>query len=469
MVRVFCLSAILLSTVAISAQPTWIAMQNDNFRVYSTARERETRDALDQFERVRGFFIQLTGTPPGKPVPVSVVIFGSEKEYQPYRLNEFATAYYSSLSDRDLIVVGKLDEESSRVASHEYTHLVFRQEGYSLPPWLNEGMAELFSTLRATGADTEFGDALPERLKELQRETWVPLETILAVDQQSPYYNEKKQAGSFYDQSWALVHMLATTDKYRPKFWDIVKAINDGTPSVQALETAYSMPLARLETELQHYISGSRFNKLRITIKLGDTDNLKSEPADMFDVHEALAELLIGQEGKQAEARDRFEELAREDAKRPEPWANLGYLAWREGKPGEAAQRFGRAFDLGSRSPRLLLNFAQLAHQDKPEDCTAALMALLDLEPKNLDARLLLTQLQVQQGQFPEALVTAGSISVVRTAEQRDILLYLRAYTAMRVGDMSVARTQAQELKRVSSAQNMQQRADDILRISNRR
>jgi Tfp pilus assembly protein PilF len=316
------------------------------------------------------------------------------------------------------------------------------------------------------GNDTEFGDVLPGRLQDLSRDTWVPMETILAADHTSPYYNESKQAGSLYNQSWAFVHMLATTGKYRHRFWDVVKAVSTGTPSVQALESAYAMPFAALETELKSYIRGNTFNKLRVKIKLVDTDKLTSQPAEMFDVREVQAELLMGLQGRQDEARTRFEELAREDAGRPEPWANLGYLAWRDGKPGEAAEHFAKAFELGSRSPRLLLNYAQLAGRDKPESSVAALTALLELEPKNLEARLVLANLQMSQGQFSEALATTRPIVSVTTAEQRDGLLYLRAFAAMRLGDVAQARTFAEELMKVSSSADFQSRADEILRHS---
>jgi hypothetical protein len=123
----------LLCAATLSAQPKWIQMQNENFRVYSSASERDTRAALNQFERVRGFFLQFSGAPPPDPVPISIVIFGTEMEYLPYRLNETAVAYYSSQSDRDFIVIGKLGEQSSSIATQAYTHLVLTHGGYRLP------------------------------------------------------------------------------------------------------------------------------------------------------------------------------------------------------------------------------------------------------------------------------------------------------------------------------------------------
>jgi Flp pilus assembly protein TadD len=458
--------ALLLSTAANAREPTWITMQNENFRVYSTASERATRDVLNQFERVRGFFMQVTGVVPDKSAPISVVIFGSEKEYQPYRLNAYATAYYSSYSDRDFIVVGQLGEQSSQIATHEYTHLVFGHAGFSLPPWLNEGLAEFYSTLRPAGADTEFGDVLLGRLQALNRVPWVPMETILAADQNSPYYNETKQAGSLYDQSWAFVHMLATSEKYRPKFWEVVKLVNDGTPSVQALETVYGVPFAQLESALKSYVRGDNFYKLKVKIKLDATEKLTAQPADLFDVREAQADLLMGLRDRQAEARTRLEQLTHEDATRPGPWASLGYLAWRDGNTSEAAEHFGKAFELGNRNPRLLLNFAQLAWQDKPESAAAALTALLELEPKNVDARLVLATIQMSKHQFSDALETARPIKAVRTEEQRDDLLYLRAFASMGLGDKEKARALAEQLKKVSTSPQMQSQADDILRFA---
>jgi Flp pilus assembly protein TadD len=457
----------LLCAATLSAQPKWITMQNENFLVYSSANERDTRDLLNSLERVRGFFIQFTGATPAKPVPISVVIFGTEKEYQAYRFNEFAVAYYAGQSDRDFIVVGKLGEQSSQIATHEYTHLVFRHAGYNLPPWLNEGIADLFSTLRPLGGDTEFGNTLLGRLQALTRDSWVPMQTILAADQASPYYNESKKAGNLYNQSWALVHMLATRNEYRFKFWDLLKIVRDGTPSVQALEQLYGVPFAKLESELRSYVRGSSFNKLVVKLKLDGTEKLKGQSADMFEVREAQAELLMGLPGKQGEARARFEELTREDAKHNEPWANLGYLAWRDGKVADATENFAKAFELGNRSPRLLLDFSRLALRDKPESASAALTALLELEPQNFDARLTLANLQVSQRQYTAALATVRAVTSVKTAEQRDRVLYLRAFAAMQSGDLVEAKARAEELKRNSTADEYTSRADNMLRFLN--
>lgn len=469
MLRLSLILTVLLPASVIFAQPEWITIQNKNFRVYSSAGERATRNALSQLERIRGFFVQFTGITSDRSVPISVVMFGSEKEYLPYRLNAFAVAYYSNHSGRDLIVMGKLGAQSSQIAAHEYTHLVYRQAGYSLPPWLSEGLAELYSTLQPMGDDTEFGAVLIGRLQALHREPWVPMQIILAADAASPYYNETEQAGSLYNQGWALVHMLATTEQYRAKFPEVVQAINNGMPSGQALELAYGMPLAKLENALRYYIQGNTFRKLRAKIKLESIEKLTAQPADPFEVREVQADLLLGHRDREVEAHTRLEELAREAPGRPQPRVSLGYLAWRNGKPDEAVEHFATAFELGNRSPRMLLDFARLARRDKPESAAVALRTLLEMEPKNLDASFLLADLQMSQGQYSAAMATTREIASVRTTEERDNLLYMRAFAAMQLGKLTDARTLAKELKQVATSPHFQLKADEILRLADQR
>src|SRR5579862_1601840 len=105
----------LLSSENAHSESKWIRMQSPNFDAYSSAGERETRDALRDFERVRDFFLQASQREIPKPVPVYVVVFGSEKEYAPYRFNEAATAYYFGGTDRDYIVIGRTGDEAARV------------------------------------------------------------------------------------------------------------------------------------------------------------------------------------------------------------------------------------------------------------------------------------------------------------------------------------------------------------------
>jgi hypothetical protein len=209
-----------------AADSRWIRLKSDNFELYSGGNVRSARDTLKEFEQVRGFFIQASGGHSGKSAPVRLVAFGSAKEYEPYRINEFAIAYYHQTADRDYIVMSRGGADTFPIAVHEYVHLLVRHGGLHLPPWMNEGLAELYSTLRPMGDKILVGDLIAGRHQALLQEKWVPLQLILTVDQHSPYYNEKNKAGNFYNESWALTHMLYFRAEYRPKFSQLLRSIS---------------------------------------------------------------------------------------------------------------------------------------------------------------------------------------------------------------------------------------------------
>lgn len=457
----------LVASFAAQAQPKWTYMRNDHFHLYSSANERDTRATLEYFEKVRSFFLQMTGAPPANPVPVYIVAFNSEKEYAPFRFNEFALAYYASFSDRDYIVLGKTGEQTAAVVTHEYAHLVLKHAGFRLPPWLNEGLAEFFSTLRTIGSDIEYGAPILGRLQALSRERWVPLATLLDADHDSPYYNEKARAGSLYNQSWALVQFLATSPGHFQRFWPLVQEIQNGTPSIQAIERIYQQPLAKIENDLKFHIRSDNFRVFRKKMQVEGMEELKGQPANPFDVRAVQADLLLGLPGKRSEARARFEELSREDAQRPEPAIGLGYLAWMDGQQDVAVEHFARAFDLGARSPKLLWDFGRLAGAARPEQATAALIQFTQLEPTNSEALLTLANLYLARRMSAEALATALQIKSVKTVDERDRVLLVRATAALMAGERAEARARADELKRLTANPAFSSRADELLRYLN--
>src|SRR5437879_9585622 len=101
----FTCAGILVLNFAAAADVRWIRMQSANFDVYSTASEKNARETLQLFERVRNFFEQASGTVSKPYPPVRIIAFASKKEYDPYRPNEFATAYYHQSAGRDYIVM----------------------------------------------------------------------------------------------------------------------------------------------------------------------------------------------------------------------------------------------------------------------------------------------------------------------------------------------------------------------------
>ena len=453
----------LLSAAALRAESKWIHMQDQDFQVYSEANESNTRTALNYFERVRAFFLQMTGKTPTNPLPVYVILFDSAKSYEPYKLKEFALAYYAPGADRDYIVMGKTGEQTAQAATHEYVHLIARHGGMRLPLWMNEGIAELYSTLHPLGDSIEFGAVIPGRVVALTAEKWVPLATILTADEASPYYNETNKAGNLYNEGWALVQFLATSIEYRPGFDRLLQTVAEGVPSIEALEKIYGRPLSKIEQDLRLYITSGSYRKLVIRMKLDNSkEKIAAEPANMFDVRLALAHL-----NKKEDPRTRLEELSREDPKRPESWAGLGYLAWRAGDTKLALDQFAKAYELGDHSRKLLADYGRLAERDRPQEALRVLTELLRLQPDDLDSRIELAFAQMNASQAKEALVTIKDVTKVNV-QQAQRLFYVVAEAQLRLGDRVEARTTATRLQQVASEQGYKDRAADMLRYLDR-
>src|SRR5579862_6035666 len=109
----------------LSAAEQWLRIGSPNFELYTTAGEKKGREAILYFEQVRGLFQRLAKSKNGGPAtPVRIIAFDSEKGYKPYRINDFATAYYLGARERDYIVMRSIAPENYPVAIHEYFHLI---------------------------------------------------------------------------------------------------------------------------------------------------------------------------------------------------------------------------------------------------------------------------------------------------------------------------------------------------------
>jgi tetratricopeptide (TPR) repeat protein len=447
-----------------AAETRWIRIASSNFDMYTTAGERSARATLQYFEQVRSFFAQTMPHPLEESVRVRIVAFNSLKEYEPYRLNEFATAYYHSTADHDYIVMSHTGAETFPTAIHEYVHLVVQHSKLKFPPWLNEGIAELYSTLKPMGDKILVGSLIAGRHQALLQDKWVPLATIMAAGHDSPYYNEKNKAGNLYNEGWALTHMLALSPEYRPKFSEILRSISGGTPSADALEQIYSKPMNKIENDLLVYLRGGRFQGVLIPAKLEKIgDDLDAEPADVFDLRLLLADV-ADRPSREDATRKAFEELAAQNPNRAEVYIALAYLDWRQKRSSDALEHFAKAFELGSRNPRMLWDYGRMTESADAAKSIEALRELLRLEPERLDVHLELASMQLRSHAPKEALQSLVPVKKV-TPEDAPRVLTLLAYANLEAGDRVMARNAAEQLKKVSTTIEERSQADRILQF----
>jgi tetratricopeptide (TPR) repeat protein len=449
----------------LSAPEQWIKIETPHFELYTTAGEKKGREAILYFEQVRSFFLQSSPSKHAPEFPVRIVAFRSESQYKPYRMNESAVAYYAPGRDRDYIVMQDISSEHYPAAIHEYTHLIVKHAGLKLPVWLNEGWADLYSSLAPKGNKAEVGVLLPGRIQTLLTGKWLPLETLAAVDHNSAMYNERDKAGIFYAQSWLLVHMLYLSPDYRPKFTQFVLALANGQDTAQSFQSVYGKGLKAVSNDLDLYIKSDRFYAVLFDVKL---EKSAEDPrvSDVTALDSGLLQAdLLSMVNKPEEARRAYGQLANDNPSSPEVQESLGYLEWRAGNREPARQDFARAFAAGTKSAQMCYDYAMLESQTTAGGKAAIpiLRRAVELKPDYVAARLQLGLLLANQQSYSDALEQLHQIHKV-DPEQAPTYFLALAYSDLNTGHKDEARQNAETAKKWAKAPAETDQADSLLR-----
>jgi tetratricopeptide (TPR) repeat protein len=449
-----------LPLISPAAGDQWIRLNTPHFEMYTSAGEGKGREAILYFEQVRSFFLLASPSKHVPDFPVRIIAFRGEKQYQPYRINESAVAYYTGSHDRDYIVMQDVSIEHYPVAIHEYMHLIVRHSGLELPVWMNEGWAELYSTLRPVGNKARVGDLKPGWLQTLAMEKWLPLQTLTAVDHKSPLYNEKNKAGIFYAESWALMHMLYFDDHYRPHFNSFVAALAGGKSFGEASQAVYSMSMAQMEKDLKSYFTMHKLYAATVDVKLAKSEEEPSVARlSEFDSQLALADLLVVTR-KTERAKEALTALAAQHPERPDVEESLGYLAWQTGDNEGARMHFAKAIAAGTENAQLCYHYALMEHSDKSLD---AFRRAVQLKPDFTDARMQLGFALMDRHDYEGAFAAFTYIKSVKP-EQASRLFSAKAYALLKMGKLEEARKNAEFASKWARTPAETEQSSSILR-----
>lgn len=309
-------------------------------------------------ERLHAFFSQTAGLPLDHRPPVRVIIFLSTEEYKPYRLRPSTDAYYVGNEHRDYIVMPALGGGGLQVAAHEYWHLVMHASDLRLPLWLEEGMADFFSTARLGETDKDGDARLTSRFQTLHGHAWMPLDELLALQKESPVRDDREAASLFYTESWALTEMLLAAPAYGPRLPEFLTAVVSGMPAGSALAAVYAKPLDAVSTDLRAWIERHKVMPVSLPDSMPDTSVEVSEASPLASGM-LLADLLATT-GKMDRAEALYEELANDAPDDPYVMAALATIAHKKEDDATARRLWRRAFDQGVEDDDALYNLALL-------------------------------------------------------------------------------------------------------------
>ena len=161
----------------------------------------------------------------------------------------------------------------------------------TLPVWLNEGLAEVYSTLTPY-ADKVLVGAVPKGAGySLGDQKWFPVETMVRITHDSPEYNEKDRTGLFYAQSWLLTHMLMLEDTYGKAFGKFVAETSATGSAEGALQRVFGKTVSDVDRDLKSYYPSNSLKGVLFDTKLQKVQVAEPRPATDLETDLTLAKL----------------------------------------------------------------------------------------------------------------------------------------------------------------------------------
>ena len=282
----------------------WRRIDSPNFTVVGDVSAGELREITRRFESFREVLARvLTEKFIATAVPTVVVVFPSDRAFTPFKPKfngkpvELSGLFLPRRDVNYIAMVRDWDEDTMRIVFHEYAHLITSNIAGSIPVWLNEGLAEFYSTFQLVGdREAMIGRPVPGHLQRLNEHTLLSLEELLNVKHDSPLYNEGDRRSIFYAQSWALTHLLLVAQpSQRDKLGAYVASVDTGTPPLEAWQRAFAAD--RIDRQLQNYVRRSVFNvfRFRFTDKTTSFDG-SALPLAAADAEAFLAHFLVQQQ-----------------------------------------------------------------------------------------------------------------------------------------------------------------------------
>ena len=341
--RIGLVLAVLATLVPLAAAQTdtWLEVRTPHFDIVTNSNEKEGRRAAHQFEGMRSVFGRVFPEADlDTAEPMLVIAVGDKRALQALEPEEYRTpgqlgliGYFLQAPEKNyiLILLNAAGTHPYAPIYHEYAHFVFSRLHQWMPLWLTEGIAEFYENTEILDDRVRIGKGDPYLQAELDRHPLLPLSTLFAVDQHSPYYHEQDKGSMFYAESWALTHYLKDKDDLDGThrlndFLDLLQRNVDPTEAateafgdLDALELSFRKAAAAIEYAVSE-VSGSTdvdessFMVQPLTRTLADTFR-----ADM------LAHI-----GREKDARVLAQSILRDESSSVAAHEIMGYIAYRQ-------------------------------------------------------------------------------------------------------------------------------------------
>ena len=246
---------------------TWSRLRSEHFTFVSQVSGGETRTIAVNLESFRTVLSRVARQlEPRSGKPIVVFVFRDDASFEPYRremledLDEVA-GFMCEGRDTDYILLkARRAGDPYAVVYHEYVHQVVRQHFTAIPPWLDEGLAEYYSTFTTDGQSVTVGPPSLSNLGWLSEHPPLPLQELFNTTRRSKRYTSRELSPGFYATSWLLVHYLLSADPLEPPRLEHLLAELEAGKSEEAAHIAsIGLVYRELEVALVAYVRQANY------------------------------------------------------------------------------------------------------------------------------------------------------------------------------------------------------------------
>jgi tetratricopeptide (TPR) repeat protein len=464
-----------------NAKDLWIKAQSAHFTLIGDADEKEIHNVgmrLEQFREASSQIFAQIFSPLviNSSLPINVIVFKNDSAYRPFKpLHQGRPAevsgHFQSSGDVAYIALaaGRGAANPYGVIFHEYVHALTSGDtlsaapgttpGVPLPTWASEGLAEYFSSFEVTdgGRKGRLGGAIASHVRLLRERPLIPLETLLAVDQESPFYVETDKKNLFYAESWALTHYLLRPGGRRAQFRQFINAMAQGDPADLSFKRAFQTGYATIEQELENYISQGVYpiEDVSFTRQLGIKTAPPTTPLSEAEVQAYLGDLLWRIQ-RSVDGEAYLNRALSIDPGLALAHQSLGTLRLRQNRYAEAQGHLRRAIEAGSLDYLAHYNYAFAIHREQAgesqyvaafteesvKEMRAALRSARQLNPDFADTYKLLAFIDMVQGEDLDEAISLIN-RAISLAPRRGDIVYTLAQIQLKRKDYAAARQTA--------------------------
>ena len=468
------------------ASDPWVSVHSPRYLFVGNAPAAEVRSAAERFELFTAAFSELfpaQGAHAG--VPTRVFVFKDYESFRAFRpLYDGGAAdfkgYFQAGADVNHIVVplALSDEDSQQVHNHEAVHLLLAATARRVPDWLNEGLAQYYSTMKVSAGGATLGAPVARHAAVLRRAKLMPPARLFEIDRASRDYRSGAARDLFYAQSWALVHYLVSAEGGRGhlRLFRFLEMLASGMGVEESLRRAFGLDYAALEAGLGAYVRRGEYATRELVFGGVREAELKVAPLTEAGAQFYLGDLLL-HVGRFAEAETHLRRALALDKRSAPAYTSLGMALVRQRRFSAARQSLRRAAALAPDNylahyyhayalSREDMEDEQTAREYAPElagEMRAALERAIALEPRFPDSYRLLAFVNLVTGErLDEAVELLGR--GLALAPNRPDMLFVLAQVHLRRGDAPAAREALAKVAAGNASPRLRARAEALLK-----